>query len=560
MKFTYSTGQKPLDGYTIKRGVGKGGFGEVYFALSDGGKEVALKLLRGDQADIELRGIRQCLNLKSPNLVALYDVKTDDHSQPWVVMEYVAGETLNAILNRHPKGLPLELVYQWFPSLGRAVGYLHDHGIVHRDLKPANIFLEQGILKVGDYGLSKSMSSSHRSAQTSSVGTVHYMAPEIASGNYDKSVDIYALGVLLFEMLTGAPPFDGESAQEVMMKHLMSLPDLNKVPAPFKPVLSKALAKDPHNRHQSAAELVTEVEAIFADASAEAKPLPKSVSNPVAAPSRFASGGPVLAAAVPMARPVGRAVEVPLLKRPVPNGPLPEARQARTSLAATPAPARTIEPMSVIPVTIPMRVKLGELAGSMVVSVLFAGIAAVLLAALRLSDDIAALATMFFQTVAVCWAVLIPSKFWSGKTNDEWARRLVLMACGALVGIGALWLDGWTMHLPGANVDQVVDSLVSSSWMHNPVAVGAGLVSYFGLALGLLRWWKITDRRRGTWFSFFPVLATGVWALLLMVVWPWQGRPYGVAALILSSMIIQWVSPWQQPPPPTPRRLKLRRV
>jgi len=133
MKFTYSTGQKPLDGYTIKRGVGKGGFGEVYFALSDGGKEVALKLLRGDQADVELRGIRQCLNLKHPNLVALFDVKSDDHGQPWVIMEYVAGETLNAILNRHPKGLPLELVRQWFPSLGRACNYLHDHGIAHRE-------------------------------------------------------------------------------------------------------------------------------------------------------------------------------------------------------------------------------------------------------------------------------------------------------------------------------------------------------------------------------------------------------------------------------------------
>src|SRR5260370_1647454 len=255
MKFTYSSGQKPLEGYTIKRGVGKGGFGEVYFALSDGGKEVALKLLRGDQADVELRGIRQCLNLKHPNLVSLYDVHDDFHGEPWVVMEYVAGETLSAILNRHPRGLPNELIQQWFPALGRATGYLHDHGIVHRDLKPANIFLEHGLLKVGDYGLSKSMSASPRSAHTQSVDTVHYMAPEIASGNYNKSVDIYALGVILYEMLTGAPPFDGESAQEIMMKHLMSLPDLSKVSGPFKTVLWKALAKDPNHRHATAAEL-----------------------------------------------------------------------------------------------------------------------------------------------------------------------------------------------------------------------------------------------------------------------------------------------------------------
>jgi len=200
------------------------------------------------------------------------------------------------------------------------------------------------------------------------------------------------------------------------------------------------------------------------------------------------------------------------------------------------------------------------LAGSMVVSVAFAGIAAVLLAALRLNDDVTALATVFFQTVAVCWAVLIPAKFWNGKPHEEWSRRLVLMACGAMVGLGALWLDGWSMHLPAGTNEIVADGSVNGSWMHNPVAVGAGLVSYFGLALGLLRWWKIADRRRSHWFSFFPVLATGVWALLLMVVWPWHARPYGVAALILSSMIIQWVSPWQPPPPPTPRRLKLRRV
>jgi hypothetical protein len=215
----------------------------------------------------------------------------------------------------------------------------------------------------------------------------------------------------------------------------------------------------------------------------------------------------------------------------------------------------------VLPVlpTAPLRVRLGELAGSMLLSALFAGIAAVLLAALRLSDDVSTLGTMFFQTVAVCWAVLIPAKFWVSKSNDEWGRRLVLMACGALVGLGALWLDGWTPGQPQEN-GFITAGSQASSWHSNPVAVGAGLVSYFGLALGLLRWWKVADRRRGSWFSFFPVLATGIWALMLLVVWPAKDRPIGVAALILASMIVQWVSPWQPPPPPAPKRLKLRRV
>src|SRR5713226_1596078 len=88
MRFTYSSGQRPLDGYTLKRGIGRGGCGEVYFAVSDGGKEVALKLLRDNQ-EVELRGVAQCLNLKHPNLVNLFDLRIDNHGDHWVVMENV---------------------------------------------------------------------------------------------------------------------------------------------------------------------------------------------------------------------------------------------------------------------------------------------------------------------------------------------------------------------------------------------------------------------------------------------------------------------------------------
>src|SRR3954464_12375014 len=240
MKFSYSSGQRPLDGFTLKRGIGRGGFGEVYFALRDGGKEVALKLVRGDQ-QVELRGVAQCLNLKHPNLVGLYDLKRDAQGDHWVVMEYVAGEPLNVVLGRHPNGLPRELAREWFLGLARAISYLHDHGIVHRDLKPANVFLENGLVKVGDYGLSKSIGARQHTAQTQSVGTVHYMAPEISTGNYNKQVDVYAAGVILYEMVTGKVPFDGESAGEILMKHLTSPPDMNRVPAEWKAVVAKAL-------------------------------------------------------------------------------------------------------------------------------------------------------------------------------------------------------------------------------------------------------------------------------------------------------------------------------
>src|SRR5207244_4278461 len=116
--------------------------------------------------------------------------------------------------------------------------------------------------KIGDYGLSKFISSSQRSAHTQSVGTVHYMAPEISTGNYNKQIDIYAAGIILYEMLTGRVPFEGESAGEILMKHLTSPPDLSKLPAEFLPVVAKALAKNPAMRYASMAEMARAVEAV----------------------------------------------------------------------------------------------------------------------------------------------------------------------------------------------------------------------------------------------------------------------------------------------------------
>lgn len=255
VKFLYPSGSRPLDGYTIKRGVGRGGFGEVYYATSDGGKEVALKLVRRN-LDIELRGVIQCLNLKHPNLLALYDIKQDAEGDTWVVMEYVGGETLDQVVDRHPDGMPEAEVLQWLHGIAGGVAYLHDHGIVHRDLKPGNIFFDDGVIKLGDYGLSKFISASRRSGQTESVGTVHYMAPEVANGRYGKEIDLYALGIILYEMLTGHVPFEGESVGEVLMKHLTAQPDLSGLPEPYRTVVGRALDKDPARRIHSVQELL----------------------------------------------------------------------------------------------------------------------------------------------------------------------------------------------------------------------------------------------------------------------------------------------------------------
>lgn len=251
MKFKFGNGDQPLAGFTIKRGVGIGGFGEVYFAVNDAGKEVALKQIQRN-LEVEVRGVRQCLNLKHPNLIGLYDIKFDAAEQGWIVMEYVSGQSLRDAIEAHPHGMPRAELERWFGQLVAGVAYLHDHGIVHRDLKPANIFEDTGIVKIGDYGLSKFISCSRRGGQTESVGTFHYMAPEIGKGEYGKEIDIYALGVILYELATGNVPFDGESSQEIIMKHLTADPDLSQVAGPLREVIGRALAKNPAARYHDA--------------------------------------------------------------------------------------------------------------------------------------------------------------------------------------------------------------------------------------------------------------------------------------------------------------------
>ena len=115
MKFTYPSGSTPLDGYTIKRGIGIGGFGEVYFALSDAGKEVALKRIQRN-LDVELRGVRQCLNLKHVNLISLWDIRSNDIGESWVVMEYVPGPSLRDVVEANQTGMPEDQVKAWFTS------------------------------------------------------------------------------------------------------------------------------------------------------------------------------------------------------------------------------------------------------------------------------------------------------------------------------------------------------------------------------------------------------------------------------------------------------------
>jgi len=256
--YTFRHGDRPLDGYTIQRAVGRGGFGEVYYAVSDGGREVALKYLR-ENPNVELRGISHCMNLKSPHLVSIFDVRKNADGEYFVIMEYVSGPSLRDLLLAEPAGLGPQKAAFFIREIAKGLAYLHDRGIVHRDMKPGNIFYDEGYVKIGDYGLSKFISVSRHSAQTASVGTVHYMAPEVGSGNYHRGIDIYALGVILYEMLLGRVPYEGGSMGEVLLKHLTAQPEVDNLPAPFSKVIRKALEKDPAERYQSVYEMVDDL-------------------------------------------------------------------------------------------------------------------------------------------------------------------------------------------------------------------------------------------------------------------------------------------------------------
>jgi|GEM_PF-5207234 len=256
--YKYKYGDTPLAGYTIERAAGRGGFGEVYYAVSDAGRQVALKVLNAFE-ETELRGISHVMNLKSPHLISVFDVKYSEQGKPFIIMEYVAGPSLRDMIDQLPGGLGEQKSAFFLREIAKGLTYLHEHSIVHRDLKPGNIFYEDGYVKIGDYGLSKAMGAGVNSNQTITVGTVHYMAPEIGAGKYDRNIDIYALGVLLYEMLTGIVPYVGASPGEVLIKHVSGEPDVSGISEPFARVIKKAMAKDPNDRYQSVQEMVEDV-------------------------------------------------------------------------------------------------------------------------------------------------------------------------------------------------------------------------------------------------------------------------------------------------------------
>src|SRR5438128_2326549 len=245
--------------------------GEVYRAKDEVlGRDVALKFLlpalSSDEAGRKrlVREARTASSLNHPNICTIYEVGEAD-DMTYIAMEYLKGRTLSSIVRG--ERLTADDVYRYGLQIADALAYAHAHGVVHRDLKSANVVVtKEGYVKVLDFGLAKRRANSDTgetlsetlTEQGSIVGTIQYMAPEVLRGaEADARVDVWALGVILYEMSTGNLPFDGRTQFEITSAILRDRPTRLPIelPSPLHTVIARCLAKDPEERYQSAEQL-----------------------------------------------------------------------------------------------------------------------------------------------------------------------------------------------------------------------------------------------------------------------------------------------------------------
>ena len=259
--------QKISDRYQIIKGIGEGGMANVYLAydtILD--RDVAVKVLRGDLANDEKfvrRFQREALSASSlthPNIVEVYDVG-EDHGQYYIVMEYVEGRHLKDLIKKRGK-LTLSEVIDIMLQITDGMSVAHDSYIIHRDIKPQNIMiLENGLVKIMDFGIAMAMNSTQLTQTNSVMGSVHYLPPEQANGKGSTlQSDIYSMGIVMYELLTGKLPYKGDNAVEIALKHLKEpLPsirdELPNIPQSVENIIIKATAKNPKNRYADAREM-----------------------------------------------------------------------------------------------------------------------------------------------------------------------------------------------------------------------------------------------------------------------------------------------------------------
>ncbi len=257
-------GQKINGRYEIIKSIGEGGMANVYLGydtILD--RNVAIKVLRGDLANDEKfvrRFQREALSASSlshPNIVAMYDVGEDDGLY-YIVMEYVEGKTLKQLLKKRGS-LTLSEAIDIMLQLTDGMAHAHDSYIVHRDLKPQNIMIQDdGQIKITDFGIAMALNSTQLTQTNSVMGSVHYLPPEQAAGKGATiKSDIYSMGIIFYELLTGELPFKGDSAVEIALKQMKEpLPDVHKlnndIPQSIENIILKATAKNPKNRYDDA--------------------------------------------------------------------------------------------------------------------------------------------------------------------------------------------------------------------------------------------------------------------------------------------------------------------
>ena len=480
MGFRYQCGDRPLEGYTIKRGIGSGGFGDVYLAVSDGGKDVALKCIRSTiNRDIERRGVSQCINLKHPSLLTLYDLRTDDRLETWVIMELLLGQSLALLINKHPNGMPLDQIRTCITQIAQAIHHLHDHGIVHRDLKPGNVFIENDIVKVGDYGLSKTIGAGVHRDNTQRVGTTNYMAPELITGNYDKKVDIYALGIILFEMLSGKKPFSGTNHDEFVRKQLHNRIDFTCLPyKAFIPVLTKALEIDKNARYSSVLIMLDEFHAVCDQI---IKPETSSLSG-----TRFSASGGIIAQSISSSR------WKRFYKKWADKLLIPLFSATLFSCLS----ALALSFLGLIP--------------SPLVGFMLAGI-----------------------TGLICAEVLVFSLFWKGKIRESVPYRMIQAGMGLVAGVMAYGM---------ASVGEALEISISKPGAMILIPVWTRVLLFYMVAMFLPKWWKMVWRYRRTRIDYVATIISIVWVLLLVTILKLQlihALVFSFAVIIVQAVALQ---------------------
>ena len=325
--------------YTVVRKLGAGGMANVYLAEDQElGRRVAIKILNDRHANDEQfverfrREAKNAAALSHPNIVSIYD-RGEAEGTYYIAMEYLDGRTLKElIVARGPA--PLTVAVEYARQILSALRFAHRHGIVHRDIKPHNVLVDaEGRVKVTDFGIARAGTSQMTEAG-SIVGTAQYLSPEQARGiNVDQRSDVYSLGIVLYELLTGSVPFNGDTPVEIAMKHLSTLPEppsvkRTDIPRDLDLIVMRALAKDPEDRYQNAEEMDADLErflrgsavsAVTEEAATQILRLPPAEDQPYAATAATMIAPPSRRTAVlpPPPPPVYYDLDEPIHRRPV---------------------------------------------------------------------------------------------------------------------------------------------------------------------------------------------------------------------------------------------------